>query len=672
MITSARSLSLIGAYLVRRAKSLAQSIARTNLLSKTEVIDGFLVRATRVGKMANGLVLDPPGIVAALNNEGDERGGLYSLHGRDFYASRAKAKHVELGRAAVNPQSIRFRYYPVGFSIGAGGPFGGPENPMDAAWLLRRACVFASERYVLTQLSVDSQPNIGEPNNDVLPGIGSSRQFALLAVMNAKNLTGAGGGQDAFAGYAISDAAIDELAPGFVLMRHADYLYTGWEYGLCPPAAAFSGQTMVAAIPIVKQGGKGVTEWGETALLVVGLNPFNEQGKADGLYVRWHKLWRSTDHPNSAVHSGPWVYQPEKEPAFNKEEWAAAWAGNPTNIGSRPNWIDCLSAQSTAGGVVFRFRYSIKAFVLQPGNSTRYPAADIEALVEIAANNKGELVATYPSYEVFTAQNSGRLGDDVTLSPYQALVVGNLPVDVVKAVWPMATLRIGDELIRVNAEFVAGRVAAGRAGDAWAGSMGGVRVDLFGLRVESATGNYLVKFSALGAGVLAPVIEDAGTGERFLKSSMASYKVWSLANLVAVISPDEIAILLQEQWEVFEPGNSSHIRLARINFKTGQHWLSPRIGFYQENTLRHERSPVLSVVQREVRSPDGKVTQKAVMLVSGAGNDAIFISRDGAESWQKLLNFPKPKSGAFYMGSLLMTPIKPGRAQLIGGDDGEF
>lgn len=683
MIASAKSLTATGAYLIRQAKQLARSLFTTGMRSQVKIIDGYLLRASRAGNIANCTVIDPPGVVVTLGNDGDARGGVYALHPRDFYSTIADRPHVTFTLDTTSPAPVQFVYFPVGFTVQNNSGPGTNNNPLEeSAKIWREVMHASSDRYVMARLSIRTQPDIGVPYYDILPASTPdepriAQLFVTVVVMNAQTVYGVGGKQSPYTGYAISSSAISALAPGYVLMREAEHGYSGWEYAACPPAAAMVGPVMIAAIPVTKQGGTGVTDWGEAAMLILGLNPLNAKGEPDGTLIRWHYLWTPAEHPQPAVHPGPWVYQPDYKPMFNETEWDEAWyydvgQAPRENLGSRPSWTDCLSCQPDGNGVLFRFKYStisgIPYIVNGPSHSYGvFQTAEVEAVIELYAAVDGTITAEYPSHEVFTT--TGNPDSDKPHSPYQQYVVGILPLDHVKVVTPVATLMVDETLVRLNAEFTADRSRAFVAyvTHDWSGFMLNPHTDEFGFRVKSTDSEWFIKFSDVGAGFVAPVIKLMDFHEEnVLSSTLGSYKTWDASCLAAVYSRDEIAVLVFESWQAADTyGAGTQTKIVIINVRDGTFRVTPDIGYYHAKTLACREMPVLSVVQQEVRDKDEKVIQKAVLLVSGARSQRVLISRDGGDTWDYLLDFPAPIGGSFYLGNTLTLTVKPGDAQVI-------
>ncbi|CAN7524080.1 hypothetical protein LJR071_003563 [Pseudomonas sp. LjRoot71] len=666
-LVSAKVLTVTGAYLRRRVAQMAERLHRLGMRTAHEVIDGYLLRATRSGKYATGLVIDPPGLLHALHPGGDERGDLYSLDPRDYFNSKVAADAIERGFDDVEPTQARYQYYPIGFAPDPNPPPGQNADPVQRSVRLRRAVVRTSERYCFCRLSVFTNPSIGEPAFDLVPASTPgdprvNRSYATLSVLNSTNVSNAAGEgpPSSFRGYALSNASIDELAAGYTLIRESLHGYTSFEYPLCPPAALFIGSLMVAAIPVARQAGVGVADWGDAAVLLVGLdaNPLEQAGSI----VRWVYLWTPAEHPKQAIHPGPWVYKPDWRPTLNFSQWEEVWDGDPENVGSRPNWIDGLSGAVDGEEAVFRFRVvtlaGVPQVVVRDGiTSKRNPTVPVEAIVELRIDQDGNVEAQYPAYEVFSGPDAFSAGG-LDLTPYQAFVEGELPEDSVKVVWPCATLSSDAGLVRVDAEFSAPRDDTQTvAMPTWNGLMRDPDTSTFGLRVRAGDTDTFIPFEDAGAGLTAPSITINDV--RYLFSACQSYKLWTLDSMVAMVSDTEVAVLVFEQWEQFSSAGTE-TRVLVVDVATGAYRLLPRVGYLHTETLAFVRAPVLSVIQREVKDDSGEIVQHGVYLIAGPDSAAVRITRDSGETWDDYLTFPRPAGGAYFLGNQLMLSMSPG------------
>ena len=663
---------MTGAYLVRLAKQAAGQLLKSGRRSSVRSVDGYLVKASRSGQIATGHVIDPPGMLALLNETSTPGKGLLTLHPRDFYATFIKMPHVTTAANTAARAALQTRYTPLGFDPGDGPD----ENPFTQSAKIGREVVHAADQYLLCSLSVRTKPDAGAPNFDLLiaPGPGEVKlvqTFAALTALNAQ--TASGGGSGPAIGFVLSGSQIDQLAPGYVLIRQADHGYTGWEYGACAPAGVLVGSMLIAAIPVTKQGGTGVTDWGEAAMLLVGLSRVNSAGVEDGQVIRWHHLWTPAEHPQEAMRPGPWVHQPSYRPPFNADKWDEAWLPHngsltPANLGSRPNWIDSLSCQIDGQRALFRFK-SVNLAASPFIRSGDVPSADLataeaEAVIEISAGVTGDVTAAYPVHEVFTSTSNP--DSDKAHSPYRRFVVGILPLDTTRVTVPLATLSQGSQIVRLDAEYTASRMTGFDPQlHEWSGRMLEPRTAEFGFRVRRGANSVFLTFAAIGAGLLAPARPLGGSGQPAMFGSMASYKTWNTSALAAVVSDKEISVIVFEDWQsAASLGAGTHARVVFINTLTGAYRLTGRIGYYHTQTLEYRRTPVLCVIQREIRNPQDEVTQKAVLLVSGPGQSQLLISRDSGESWQTLVSGATPEGGSYYLGNLLTVNARPGDARI--------
>ena len=63
-----------------------------------------------------------------------------------------------------------------------------------------------------------------------------------------------------------------------------------------------------------------------------------------------------------------------------------------------------------------------------------------------------------------------------------------------------------------------------------------------------------------------------------------------------------------------------------------------------------------------VFAEDGSVAIEGVLLVSTRENNAVRISRASGVTWADYITFPRPRTGAYYVGSPLMAGVPHSRA----------
>lgn len=110
-LASGISTSVTGAWLSNRARKLAQDLLalKQRFSNKTQIIDGFVIRASRANSMAKGVVLDPPGNVLLLeqlipaSTVGARRPHLITTHARDVLNP-----DLEVPVSVVSPTTAAF------------------------------------------------------------------------------------------------------------------------------------------------------------------------------------------------------------------------------------------------------------------------------------------------------------------------------------------------------------------------------------------------------------------------------------------------------------------------------------------------------------------------------------------------------------------------------------
>ena len=100
--------------------------------------------------------------------------------------------------------------------------------------------------------------------------------------------------------------------------------------------------------------------------------------------------------------------------------------------------------------------------------------------------------------------------------------------------------------------------------------------------------------------------------------------------------------------------------LAVLDLTTGVTVIRGSIGVETNENITYMRSEHLCCVQRTLRDGLGVVTQEGVMLLSARTLDEVYISRDSGATWQEYITFPRPQSGAYYVGSPLSVGVRPG------------
>ena len=82
--------------------------------------------------------------------------------------------------------------------------------------------------------------------------------------------------------------------------------------------------------------------------------------------------------------------------------------------------------------------------------------------------------------------------------------------------------------------------------------------------------------------------------------------------------------------------------------------VEPSVGFM--------RAPHLDCIQQTVYAEGGAVAIEGVLLLSYEKTNPVRISRDGGATWEDHITFPRPQTGAYYIGSPLMAGVPHSRA----------
>lgn len=109
-IATGRSLTRGGMYLVRRVKQIALALAvKGGVSSRTEIIGGYLLRATAAGGRGVGTVIEPPSALILQYATGGVGGDVaaYPYQTRDWYDSRVGLPDETLPRTALPEPELR-------------------------------------------------------------------------------------------------------------------------------------------------------------------------------------------------------------------------------------------------------------------------------------------------------------------------------------------------------------------------------------------------------------------------------------------------------------------------------------------------------------------------------------------------------------------------------------
>ena len=644
-----------GAYLLKRAEALARSIV-ARFGKRTEVIDGYLIEGKRVGEQRIATVLDTPCQVLSLDNANDPRGNVYGVGTRDTMDSRSGMVDGPYTADSTAPNWYPLAYRPLGFSTEPGTPwalsipwrkrFTSPRDAIRAGVVRIKAINEAFPYDVTEQMPVGTQVFAGV---EVYPNQGGQPSWML------------------------SEAVVDRLAPGYLLFPRTNLGYMTWQYQGQPPTTAGGGGMTLLVVPIVTGADPdNAVHWGHSALLFVLLD-LNREGDP----VAWSRVWSPDSHSVTFFHNGPWIRKPDGTlnsyydwPAWSWDTFWGNWntAGNPEPAGgSRPNWTDGITAAWFNGRFVVNARLAAINGALG-SEATSYPVVGGIGRMRFTVGLDGAFAAAELGHDLWAFKR----GDPVLDPPYDTWVAGTLDPSTVHLVDPLCTLANQNMLVEARLCMEGDRInfIATQSGPRGGGypiaiiPSGRLEVDVT-TRDEAgeSTATHTVNFAALGAGLVCPTAQTMNSGNHYaLYGATSSYKLWPADQQFALISAHELAFLCHEQWQSFFPRTPSPLSLAVLDLRTGQAELRGAIGISHRPDMTYETPAHLDCIQRAIRDDQGRVVIEAVLLASCADDDRVRISRDSGRTWADYLDFPRPTSGAYFIGNPLRPGYRPGAA----------
>jgi len=669
-IATARALTKSGTYLVDRAKRLARKLLRLGKRSAVETIDGYLLRASAVGDIATGLVIDPPGDLVVFQALFDSRGNTYPVGRRDFFDSRAGDTNGPFDRDQIEPRNYITYIYGIGFDP--------DDESVNAPWrrstLWRVVSPTKKERLRANALRIVPNPVVSFPYDLVDLAPPDTLVFSGVDTFpKSKRVPG----------YYFSEAGIAQLAPGFQLMARTELGYMAFEYQGMQPASASNGDWTLMVIPVVKNFDPNqAVHWGQPGVLFVLLNAALAIEEQRDTPVRWSHLWSPDEHSSDFFHAGPWAARPRStisspfsDPQQNWDDFWSAWSAGARPIpagGSRPNWTDAIGIAWFNGRFVVNLRCcALNATLSDFGVGWDYEYVDAggSAHLRFEITLEGGFSVAELQHEVWDCADPTNPG---RRRPYDVWVAGQLDEDVVHAVNPAATFPIPGGLCEVTWCMEADRAGAFGPvfGPYFYADLSSARLE-FTVRLLDAEGNeqspitHAVHFDDLGAGIQGPTTTGLGVGaDLVLLPPTGSYKLWPMAPLFVPISRHEIGFVVSERWQDFGPGESAAVKLAVLDLRSGAAVIRSDIGLENAPLPQQERPVHLDCLQRAVYDDEGQVVIEAVLFASVDSAHPVRISRDSGRTWQDYLTFPQPQAGAYYLANPLMPGDRVGTAIL--------
>lgn len=669
-IVNAKSLCVSGTYLLDRAKRLALRLVRFNRQSNSEIIDGYLIRATRNGASATAVIIDPPGQLLVFDARLDDRGNAYPAGPRDQFDSRVGLASAPLDYEDVEPKTVAPKFVALGFDPTQQGPLA----PWQQAFLWRSYSTAHRDVIRAHALRVFPPPGSSYPYDsaDQVPA-GSLVYSGVQAYPRS----------EALPGYWLAESFIEQYAPGYRLLARTNLGYMSFEYQGMQGASASTGSWTLLVLPVVTNVDPDAAHsWGNSALLFLLLNYQAAQAGQQPATVAWSKLWSPDQHSVDFFHNGPWLARPRRSISSPFEApqnaWSAFWdaweAGGrvvPAG-GSRPNWTDALGVAWFNGRFVVNARLcALNATLSDPGAGWDFEYVDAggAATVRFEVGLDGDFQVDELTHEVWDSADPTNPG---RRRPYDVWVAGHLDEARVHAVNPVATIPLPGGLVEVT-----WRMEGNRSGIFSLGEGPFMPADLASGRLEfsvtllDTAGQelpavvYQVRFEELGAGIQGPTIPVFSSGTSpVLMPPTGSYKLWPLAPMFVPISKYEVAFACYEAWQDFGTGVASPVHLAVFDLRTGRASLRSAIGFSHQPAVQHQFPVHVSCMQRTVFDAAGNIVLEAVLFASVETENAVRVSRDSGRTWTDYLTFPRPRAGAYYLGSPLLASTRGGAAIL--------
>ena len=689
MMPTARSTTISGLYLTKRAKDLARWLQRTGLMSKQEVIDGYLVRAARVGSIANGLVIDPPGAVVVFHRSdpGFAAGwGVYAVGSRDNFDSRLNLPDGTYSAEGEPAASLRTWFWALGFD-----PYEELPPPAQTPWqaavvsAIDGAYIHKREKLITSRIKVF--PASAFKGVVAYPTLAATDVFAEARVI--------GHATASTPGFAFSADWLADFTGGYRPVRNvaADLvggyngiIYAGFEYQGDAPMLAYGGRFGLVVLPLINNIetdlAAGIAHWGHSAVLFLLYEvpgPINVEGNAPVL--RWSRLWSPDEHGVDFFHNGPWLSYPSPghTPQFLAvqeywNDWWSAWsaADKPTPAGgSRPNWTDAISIAWHED----RFVVNLRCCALNGVFNRLEEAAEDYWTAGGSAHMRFEIVpldesvsftATEVEHEIWDAPER-HPGADSSDTPYARWVVGELDVDDLRCANPLCTFVDAGRLFEVVWKMEGDRrdvaFPTGPNGLQSAFTSTG-RIEVKVKLPEGAPLAHTVNFDSLGAGVVGPAVELAG--QVYLVPPTQSYKMRALESQFALISANELAFLARQTWVFSASAPFEFAQLAVLNLETGLAEVRSEVPIRMPNTLSHMVPAHLDCVQRTIYDDEGEVKVEGVLIATGPDTTSTaYISRDSGRTWAEYftgITDNTPQRAVYYIGNPLGGGSKPGRA----------
>lgn len=663
---SVRVATITGAWLFRRAKELAARLIKTRGWGKIEIVDGYMIRASRAASQASAIVIDPPGaVVTNLKRH-------YLVGKRDNYSSAAGAIDgpYDLQEMQTN-DAYPSRFYAYGFDPEEPGTPALP-NPWHYASPLVNRGTYYIKRDTVRFSALERYPI----ESNQLPFPTGATVFSGVHTYGPNN--------NATPGYWWSNQRMAALTGGYGLARIANMFPLEFNYQGDAPVSAAKGAVTLVVTPLVKNGptflSEGVVAWGESAVRFA-LIKAGENGELSTQL--WNRLWKPEEHSCDFFHNGPWLGKPDlpnygailPPKADNITAWEA-WFESNSSGGSRPNWMDCMAVVWFNGRFVVTMRVAAFNGAYTPADGESEPVyrmAGGVAHMRFDIGLDGAFTATEEAYEIWNAPEQYD-GIGLGITPYDVWVDGVLDDDKARAVFPAALLATDSWLAEVTLCADVYRrdirvipAASGAWRCAYVIDPEADRLEFRITRVledgeEAAPVTYQVLFTELECGIDSQRVINY---DEVCRTAPLYYAIRACDPQFVVLSEHEIAFLAREPWRDRFAG-PNNLLLVVFDLDTGLASVRADTGLVEQWMDDHMLCPHLDCIQQVIYTEEGEVSMQGVLLATSRMSAASRISRDGGSTWQDYLSGHQFAEGysaaAYYVGNPYGGGATPGHA----------
>ncbi|WNV50614.1 hypothetical protein [Pseudomonas phage Rollin] len=654
-----RLTTVTGAWLFRRAKQMAAKLVKRRAWSDVEVVDGYVVRATRAASKATAVILDSPGLV--VTNPTSRFSGYFQVEARDGYNSQVPTPPRAFSLPSMVSQPLPSPYYAFGFTSEDSNWLSAVPLPEVDYYYLKRDKVRFSALLRSPILSLQMPLPVGS-----IPFVGVQTH---------------GTGLSAAPGYWWNRFALEALTGGYGPARIANMFPLEFTYQGEAPVSASVGQVTLVVIPVVVNGATELPDaavaWGTSGVYFTLMQADLAGGPA---IVLWSRLWTPDEHSVTFFHNGVWEAFPDlpqyasllppKPPTI--EAWDEWWDEN-TSGGSRPNWTDCMTVSWFNDKFVVSIRVAAFNGTYNPPDGEipeSYRMAGGTAHVRFEVGLGGSFTLTEVSHEVWNAPEQYNAPSYNGLAPYDVWVDGILPDETATSSMPAASLATDEWLFEAVLQFDVERrnprevrFATGPWNWFYPTDKDSDRL-VYTVTQLDADGNplppveYTIVFGDIECGLdMRRTITDAGIRYRY---PPIHYNIRACDSQFAIVGRNTVAFLARPGWEGSDADNE--LRFVIIDVLTGVVNVLSNTGIEAVWADDHMICPHLDCIQRA----DPTNNLEGVYMVTSQASMKSRISKDSGVTWDDYITDHEENGSysvaAYYVGNAYGGGSTTGRA----------